>query len=116
MKSRLFNLSLLVLLGAFAFNTAMAGGADTSSLKTGYMTVSYADLNLASSSGLDVLYLRIKSAAHKVCGVENMRVPLDLERRNRACVDSAIDGAVNGIDDVRLTHLHQARLAEDRQS
>jgi UrcA family protein len=111
MKSNLFRLTVFAVLGAFALNTAVAG--DSKSVNTGYIAVSYADLNMASTEGIDTLYRRIKSAAHKVCGVDNMRVTLDIVRVNRACVAGAMNGAIN---DARLTHLHEVKLAEARQS
>ena len=116
MKSNLFRLTVFAVLGAFALNTAVAADADSKSVNTGYIAVSYADLNMASNEGIDTLYRRIKLAAHKVCGVDNMRVTLDIVRVNRACVIGAMDGAISDVNDARLTHLHEARLAEARQS
>ena len=116
MKSNLFRLTLFAVLGAFALNTAVAGGTESKSVKTGYIAVSYADLNMASTEGIDTLYRRIKLAAHKVCGVDNMRVTLDITRLNRACVAGAMDSAISDVNDARLTHLHEVKLAEARQS
>lgn len=116
MKSSLFCLSLCVVLGAFTLNTAVAGDTEDKFVTTGHITVSYGDLNLASNDGLDVLYMRIKSAADKVCGVEKLKVSLDIVRLNRACVAGAVGGAISDVNDVRLTQFHQAKLAEARQS
>jgi UrcA family protein len=116
MKSNLFRLTLFAVLGAFALNTAVAEGTESNYVNTGYIAVSYADLNLASPEGLDTLYRRIKSAAHQVCGVGNQRVSLEVMLRNQACVAGAMNGAISKVNNTRLTHLHEVRLAESRQS
>jgi UrcA family protein len=117
MKSRFYLLAVLAgVLGGFISHAALADEAVTKQVSTGNIAVSYADLNLASTSGLDLLYRRVKLAAHKVCAVDRMRVPLDIERKNRACVAGAIDSAIGEIDNPRLTALHQARLLEATQS
>ena len=124
MKTNLFRLTIFVALGALALNTAMAESTRSNSVNTSSIAVSYADLNMASTEGLDILYRRIKSAAHKVCGVDKMpgrpvdkmRVSQDIVSRNQACVADAIDDAISDINNVKLTYLHQARLAESRQS
>ena len=117
MKSHFYRMALLSgMLGIFASHAVLADEAVTHEVSTGNIAVSYGDLNLASTSGLDMLYTRVQSAAYKVCGVENMRVSLDIMRNNRACVAGAIDSAIGEIDNPRLTALHQARLLESNQS
>ena len=124
MKSNLFRLTVFTVLGAFVLNTAVAAGTENNSAYTSTIAVSYADLNMASPGGVDKLYQRIKSAAHKVCGVDKfgaspvsiMRVSQEMLRRSQACVANAINNAISDVNDVRLTHLHEARLAEERQS
>lgn len=117
MKSHFNRLAVLAgVLGIFFSHAALADEAVTNEVSTGNIAVSYADLNLASTSGLDLLYRRVKSAANKVCGVENMKVSLDIVRNNRACVAGAIDSAIGAIDNPRLTALHQAMLLETKQS
>lgn len=117
MKSHLFRLSLLGgMLSVLSLNVALADDAVTQERGTGNVAVSYADLNLANPTGLDTLYRRVKSAAHKVCGVENMRVSLDITRKNQECISVAIDNAIENIGDARLAALHQAKLAESNQS
>mgnify|MGYP001824031445 CR=1 FL=1 len=117
MNSHFNRLAVLAgVLGIFFSHTALADEAATNEVSTGNIAVSYADLNLASTSGLDLLYRRVKLAAHKVCAVDRMRVPLDIERNNRACVAGAIESAIGEIDNPRLTALHQARLLETNQS
>ena len=117
MKSRFYRLSLLsIMLGTLSLNAALADDIATHNVSTGNIAVSFADLNLASPTGLANLYQRVQSAADKVCGVDNMRVSLDIERKNRVCVSWAIDNAIGEIDDVRLTALHQTILMENQQS
>lgn len=117
MKSHLYRMVLLGgVLGLLATQAALAGEAVTHEVDNGDIAVSYADLNLASTSGIDLLYRRVKLAANKVCGVENMRVSLDIVRRNRTCVAGAIDNAIGTIDNPRLTAFHQAQVLESSQS
>ena len=113
MKPYLHRLSLLsVMLGVFSLNTGLANDATIRELSTGSIAVSFADLNLANPEGLDDLYRRIKSAARKVCGVRNMKVSLDVMRRNQECVSWATDEIIGKVDNVRLTALHQVILTE----
>ena len=117
MKSYLYRLFLVTsMLSLLTLNAVLADGVVTKEFSTGNVIVSFADLNLANPKGLDRLYRRVKSAAYKVCGVENMRVSLDITRKNRECVSSAIDSAIGEIGDVRLTALHQSKFFESSQS
>lgn len=116
MKSNLYRMALLSgVVGLCAAQAALADDANHK-LSTGDIAVSYADLNLASATGLDMLYTRVQSAAYKVCGVRNMKVELDIVRKNRACVAGAIESAIGAIDNPRLTALHHARQLETNQS
>lgn len=106
MKSR-FN-SLFILgsaLCVLALNTALAGDVMTPEANNGNIAVSFDDLNLAKPAGLASLHRRVESAAHRVCGVENFKVSLDVTRKNRECVSSTIDLTLGKIDSVRLTSL-----------
>jgi UrcA family protein len=117
MKSYLCRLLLFTtVLSVLTLNVTLADSLVTQEFSTGNIAVSFADLNLANPKGLDRLYWRVKSAAYKVCGVENMKVSLDVTRNNRECVSSAIDNAIGEIGDVRLTALHQSKLFESSQS
>lgn len=106
MRSTLFRLFLMsCLLGALSLNVAVADESND-----GSVAVSFNDLNLANSAGLESLNERIEYAAHKVCGVENFKVSLDIERENRACVSQTINTANAKIDDANLVPKHQAKL------
>lgn len=117
MKTNFKRLSLLAaLLGALTLNIAIAGETQLNNADRNVIAVPYQDLNLANKAGLDQFYARIRFAARRVCGVENMRVSLDIERNERACVASAMNKAIEEINDSRLTALHEAMLLEDRHS
>lgn len=106
MRSPLYRLCLLsCLLGALSLNVAVADDSND-----GSVAVPFYDLNLANPSGLESLNERIEYAAHKVCGVENFKVSLDIERENRECVSRSIDKANAKIDDAGLTAKHQPKL------
>lgn len=59
------------------------------------VTVHYDDLNLDNPAGLNVLRLRIRAAARRVCG-EPTRL-LAVEARRRACVAQAVENAETGL-------------------
>jgi UrcA family protein len=116
MKSRLNRLTVLILvLGVLPLNIAMADKRATQEFTSGRVSVTYNVLDLADPTELANLYARIKSAAREVCGA-NIRVPLDIMRRNRECTSHAIDDAIGKIADVRLTAFRQSILTETRQS
>jgi UrcA family protein len=56
-------------------------------------TVSYADLDLSSSAGVDQLQARINHAAQRLC-VEDGVKPVADQQRERACVAGAVSGAL----------------------
>ena len=71
------------------------------------VTVSWADLNLASPQGTQVLYKRIKAAARIACtGLEVDRVYEAPFRRT--CFEEAVDKAIAKVSDPHLTALHRA--------
>ena len=64
MKSRFYRLSLLsIMLGTLSLNATLADDVATHNVTTGNIAVSFADLNLASPTGLANLYQRVQSAA-----------------------------------------------------
>ena len=78
--------------------------------ETAQRTVSYADLDLASSQGVAKLYTRIRIAAHSVC--KDLQT-LELGTRRTAwtkCVNSAIAGAVAGVSSPMLTTYASTKL------
>lgn len=117
MKSHLYRLSLLAfVLSVFAMNVAIADDVATQEINTGRVAVYFDDLNLAKPAGLASLHQRVESAARKVCGVENMKVSLDIVRKNRECVSASIDHAMGRIYDARVTALYQVKSVAVKRS
>jgi len=104
MKSAIRNTLLAVLLGSMSA-VATAGNASDS---VPQRTVRYSDLNLASPSGVAVLYQRIRSAARAVC-----QAPLtsDLQAQSFAqrCAQDAIKRAVYEVNAPLLTGYYLAK-------
>lgn len=106
MKLHIYRLSLLgVVLGALTMNVALAGAPATQEVNTANIAVSFDDLNLARPSGVSSLHNRVEAAARNLCGVENFRVSLDIERKNRECVSATTNSAIGKIDDSGLSAL-----------
>lgn len=117
MKSYLYRLSLLgFVLSVFAMNAAVADDVAVQEINTGRIAVSFDDLNLAKPAGLASLHHRVELAARRVCGVENMKVSLDIVRKNRACVSSSVDHAMGRIYDAKVTALYQVKVIAIHQS
>jgi|SRR5688572_32127886 len=79
-------------------------------------TVSYADLNLKSSAGVDVLYKRIKKAAYEVCQIPTGTHQIRIESELKACKADAIDRAVQQTNLPMLTALHQSKTGRTVES
>jgi UrcA family protein len=74
------------------------------------VTVSYGDLNLASTQGANTLYARIVSAARGVCGasevdIRNLRSLAD----ERSCENNAIAEAVHAVHSPAVAALAATR-------
>jgi UrcA family protein len=77
--------------------------------------VNYADLDLASDAGVQVLYRRLQVAAQRVCRVfEDHMLARSMKRR--ACYDQALSEAVAKVDLGTLTALHKSAAARPRAS
>ena len=85
---------------------AQPGYTDTSSLSVAYLEVSYADLNLRSSAGANVMLNRIKFAARKVCGGEPDFVDIPMRHFFKGCVLRATDDAVDQLGAPLVTSLY----------
>ena len=71
--------------------------------------VSYADLNLSSEAGLDVLYKRLQGASSAACGPQHsMRSAGSLRQlvENRACYDDLLSKLVEKVNNARLNEIH----------
>ncbi|HEY0683272.1 MAG TPA: UrcA family protein [Steroidobacter sp.] len=72
--------------------------------------VSYSDLDISKSSGLELLYSRIQHAARSVCSFDD-QAPMELAKGQavRTCYRSAVDNAVSQINRPMLTALHRVK-------
>ncbi|MAC34026.1 MAG: hypothetical protein CME38_10545 [Haliea sp.] len=73
------------------------------------MAVSFADLNLNRSAGLDTLYRRLERATELVCGPREDGRNLALHRDQQQCQSRAMDSAVAAIGHLGLDDMHLAR-------
>ena len=75
-------------------------------------TVKFGDLNLATDSGVALLYARIRSAAREVCEPANVWNLSDL-LASKDCADRAVEQAVEDINVPLLKTYHrtQGRVA-----
>jgi UrcA family protein len=87
---------------------ASAVQADEVSDAAPQLVVHYADLNLATNSGVAVLYHRIQNAATQVCGSVDQR-ELARVTAAKACQDTAIARAVAAINNPVLTAQYLAK-------
>ena len=78
--------------GALVLALALIVPTVSQAAETNSVRVSYADLNLASASGANVLEKRIASAARVVCEIEDSR-QIALAAATNVCRDQAIAGA-----------------------
>ena len=86
---------------------AQAGEPDNT---VAHKVVSFRDLNLNSAEGVEVLYKRIRSAAHEVCADPN-RYDLS-EFKLRTCSDDATSRAIAQVNSPMLTSLYQAKTGK----
>jgi len=85
-----------------------AAGAETRFAEPVTKVVNYADLNLNTPAGTQVLYGRLRAAAAVVCKLHEGRTLKGMSRE-RACFDQAIARAVKQIDSPTVTAYHLAR-------
>ncbi len=79
-------------------------------------TVSYADLNLNNSAGVEALYKRIKKAAYEVCQMPTGTHQIRIESEFKACKADAVDRAVLQTNVPTLTALHQSKTGRNVNS
>ena len=79
-------------------------------------TVSYADLNVNNSAGVDALYKRIKKAAYEVCQIPTGTHQIKIESEFKACKADAIDRAVQQSNLPSLIALHQSKTGRNVDS
>lgn len=89
--------------GALASGFGPVSAADPSSAS---VTVSYADLNVASRSGARVLYKRIQAAAQSACSY----FLFESDEEEALCVRRAIASAVAKVDQPALSAVFDANM------
>ena len=70
--------------------------------------VDFHDLDLANTQDAKMLYRRLRTAADFVCG-QTRRDDMRSRRRNRSCIDNALNDAVAQVNHPALTALHVAK-------
>jgi UrcA family protein len=109
---RAFLISLAAtVLGSSALTVHAATAADD----VPSVSVSYADLNLATEQGNVALYRRIVAAANKVCFTHSSGPSARLEAESRKCVNDAVARAVNTVQSAKLAELQAARMAHNNR-
>jgi UrcA family protein len=72
-------------------------------------TVHYADLNLKTAQGAEILYKRIRTAAGRVCG-EGDAKELARIAMAKACVDEAVTAGVRAVGNPLVTDEYNAHF------
>lgn len=101
--------SILPALAVLGLGIPAAATASTPSQLDGLaITVSYADLNIASEAGARVLYARLQRASREACDVRSLTVAGSVRRvtQTQACYREALSAAVEEIDSEALTKIH----------
>jgi UrcA family protein len=106
--ARQFGLALLGLVGTIGL-AATAQAGDPEPVKHDDVVVRYADLDLTSGAGTQVLYARLSFAAKKACGNEPRLQELRASQLYRECFDRTLDKAVRKIGNPQVQALHDAR-------
>lgn len=70
--------------------------------------VSYGDLNLSQSGDVARLYARLKYASEKVCYISDDNRNLRRLHLQADCMQGALNRAVAGVNEPKLTQLHAA--------
>lgn len=73
------------------------------------ISISYAELDVSTPQGLEVLYTRIKRAAKSVCGFDRAPLTTSRGRHSLACYQSTVEDAVRQANRPTLTALHRAK-------
>ncbi len=105
-KSIVTGIVALVVFGLGASASAVA--ASPSQLSVLSVQVSFADLNIDSDVGAQVLYRRLQNASEKACSISSSGAikPVGAVRDSRLCYASALSDAVARIDSDALSKIH----------
>jgi UrcA family protein len=91
----------LLAAGAIGLFAAGAAQADQKS-------VHYANSDVQTQEGAAAVYSQIRSAAFSVCEPSNLAM-MRSSRQLHACVNAAVDGAVQAVDSPALTAINESR-------
>ena len=100
----------IVASAAIAWGGGSAAQAAEPDNTVAHKVVSFKDLNLNSAEGIEVLYKRIRNAAHEVCA-DPGRYDLS-EFKLRPCIDDAMSRAIAQVNSPMLTNLYQAKAGK----
>jgi UrcA family protein len=78
--------------------------------------VDYNLADLATESGLDKIYTRLKGAARRVCDAASEPSDPKKVRHYWECVDEAVANAVNDINNQRLTAFHEREADKHKRA
>lgn len=105
--TRMFQALAVTALAFAAATTPLAASeADRNAVE-----VRYADLNLGSEQGADVLLRRLDRAAKQVCGMDTSQRGF-LRRQQRACYAETLNHAVAAIDAPMVTQIYAQRQGQ----
>jgi UrcA family protein len=99
--------ALLLLAGAWQCD-ALAGPEAPTPRDVEQITVHFGDLNINQSTGVAILYRRIRHAAEHVCGEPHWADSHMVSAAWRNCVAQAVDRAVVAVDRPALTDYYRA--------
>ncbi len=94
--------------GSFAANSQSAEAA----AQMPSVIVSYGDLNLHTSAGVDALYARLRSASRSVCKVGQRRALGDV-MESRSCYRQVLETAIGNANLPTLTARHRIENARE---
>jgi UrcA family protein len=103
------NIALAMVAALGVASLAIGAHADESVGRVPARTVHYADLNLNTQAGAEVLYKRIRNAAEQVCGNVGSRQWVEAMAA-RACVNQAVAASIGAVNNLRLTNTYNSHL------
>jgi UrcA family protein len=109
-KTGLF-VTMFAMAATAGFATTASAGEDADAARHDDVVVNYSDLNLDSAAGNQKLYARLTSAAERACGSASATRDLELRAQYRACVESALNRAVDKVGSRDLRALHRTATA-----
>jgi len=103
----------LGMLTSVAFGASALQAEPAAELPT--VTVRYADLNLNTPAGVEMLYARLRAASRSVCGVVDAHGLNDAQAA-KSCYREVLEAAVENVHLPTLTALHSTGTGRERRS